>query len=213
MKYLSIDLETTGLDESWCQVLEIAAVLADTNDKTTPVESLPTWTCRLWHKRIQGEPYALWLNAELIKDMDRARKDVEFATAHRYMHPEKVFWTLDEWVKNELGSEYKKIAPAGKNYGTFDSRFLWALPAWCREQLLHRRALDPAAAFILPGDERPPDLKTCIERAGLTDWDESKHHKAVEDARVVVRLLRASDDFLFQRLTKERCGSCELQVT
>lgn len=198
MKYLSIDIETTGLDESWCQVLEVGCVLADTLDTATPVYNLPQWSCRLFHDRVQGEPYALWLNAELIKDMDRARKDMAFADSKNYIRPGLVFHQMAAWLGLGLGSQ--KVAPAGKNYGTFDSRFLWALPSWQRERLLHRRVLDPAQAFTLPEDERPPDLKTCIERAGLTDWDESLHHKAIEDAKVVVRLLRAGDDFLRRRL-------------
>ena len=41
MKYISIDIETTGLDRDLCQVLSIGAVIEDTNN-IKPLEFEPT---------------------------------------------------------------------------------------------------------------------------------------------------------------------------
>lgn len=184
MRYLSIDVETTGLDPSWCQTLEVAAVLADTLDFTTNVEDLPTFKCRFYYDKVVGEPYALHLNAELIRDMD-ARPAI-----HNYLHPDKFWSEFTWWIECQIGLHCKdnKLSLSGKNYGMFDSRFLERLPRWDRRHM-HHRLLDPGQFFFLPEDKVLPDLKTCIERSGLI-YDLKKHHKAVEDARFVVELNR-----------------------
>jgi len=41
-KYVSLDIETTGLNPENCQVLEIGAVI---DDGTTPIEDCPTFQC------------------------------------------------------------------------------------------------------------------------------------------------------------------------
>ena len=40
---------------------------------------------------------------------------------------------------------------------------------------------------MMPGDTEPPNTKTCMERAGLPG---DVAHTAVEDARVVIQLVR-----------------------
>ena len=42
MKYISIDIETTGLDPENCQILSIGAVIEDTLNQL-PFEELPTF--------------------------------------------------------------------------------------------------------------------------------------------------------------------------
>ena len=41
MKYVSIDLECTGLDEESCQIIEIGAVIDDSLYPEIPIKSLP----------------------------------------------------------------------------------------------------------------------------------------------------------------------------
>ncbi len=187
MRYLSIDLETTGLDSSWCQTLEVGCVYADTIDLHTPIEELPSFTCRFEYDRVIGQPFALHLNAQLIKDMERASKDHSFRISKNYMPPEAFWGLFTHWIES-VHKGGKKLSFSGKNYGTFDSHFLMRLPKWDREYF-RARTLDPGQMFLEPDDAELPNLKTCIERAGL-DWDESKHHQAIEDARMVVSLNR-----------------------
>src|SRR5690349_12095405 len=67
MKYVSIDLETTGLDPENCVILELAAIIEDTKTQ------LPREQCPIFHRyvdhgnRLAGEPYALVMNAALMK--------------------------------------------------------------------------------------------------------------------------------------------------
>ena len=66
MKYISIDIETTGLDPENCQVLSIGAVIEDTND-IKPLADLPTFHGVVLPNRIEGDPYAINLNRDLLQ--------------------------------------------------------------------------------------------------------------------------------------------------
>jgi len=82
MKYLSIDTETTGLNSENCQILSIAAVLEDTENTKTPVEDLPHFHYIFRHEFIQGEPYALNMNKELIEVIKNGTDDRLTFKAH-----------------------------------------------------------------------------------------------------------------------------------
>lgn len=182
MKYLSIDLETTGLCAKDCQILEIACVLADTTDFETLPELLPTFHRRVFHKSVKGEPYALGLNIELIKQMPAEKQGI-------YVFPHEIWQELSNWL-NKLGiNSDNKVHIAGKNFAMFDADFLDELPIWSWCWFRHR-TLDPAMLYFDPiKDDKVPDTKECIKRCGL-DWDEKRLHTAVDDARLVIHLLR-----------------------
>jgi hypothetical protein len=69
--YVCIDLETTGLDDANCQILEFGAVI---EDWVTPFEKLKSFRCYIYHDQIVGEPYALAMNAAILKKMAGAEK-------------------------------------------------------------------------------------------------------------------------------------------
>lgn len=176
MPYVSIDIETTGLDPETCQVLEIGAVV---DDWTTPIDNLPwcRWTLNL--RQIVGEPYALALNANLLKQI--ASKPI-FS-----LLPEEVGCDLARWLTSK-NLDPLHVQAAGKNFAGFDLQFLKRLPQFNEYVGFHRRILDPAMLFWRPSeDERLPDSKTCYARAGI---DTHVAHTAVEDAFAVVRLIR-----------------------
>jgi DNA polymerase III epsilon subunit-like protein len=77
------------------------------------------------------------------------------------------------------------INVAGKNFAMFDRQFLLANPHWSIK--FTHRVLDPAILFWKPGDDKLPDMRTCLDRAGFTD---RVTHNAVDDAILVVKLLR-----------------------
>jgi oligoribonuclease len=68
MKYISIDIETTGLDREACQILSIGAVIEDTNNPL-PIEDLPTFHCAIKRSAVHGELYALNMNKDLIESI------------------------------------------------------------------------------------------------------------------------------------------------
>ena len=68
MRYVSIDIETTGLDTQICQVLSIGAVIEDTNN-LLPIDELPSFHAAILTRRIDGEPYAINMNRDLIQSI------------------------------------------------------------------------------------------------------------------------------------------------
>lgn len=66
MKYVSIDVETTGLDTQNDQILSIGAVIEDTNN-IRPIEDLPKIHIIVTRERISsGSIFALNMNRDLI---------------------------------------------------------------------------------------------------------------------------------------------------
>jgi len=64
LPYVSIDIETTGLDSDACQTLEIGAVI---DDWIRPLDQLPVFRRVLAWEEVTGSPYAMSLNAGLLK--------------------------------------------------------------------------------------------------------------------------------------------------
>jgi oligoribonuclease (3'-5' exoribonuclease) len=174
--YVSIDLETTGKDPDFCQILEIGAVI---EDWVSPLNDLPMFRRVFRIERIVGEPFALALNAKLLKEMDANTSEVASACdiALDFLH----------WLESH-GIDPRNVQAAGKNFGTFDLQFLKKNAAFSHYIKFRHRVIDPAMLFWEPSDEGLPDSSTCYERAGM---DKKVAHTALEDALAVVRLIRS----------------------
>jgi DNA polymerase III epsilon subunit-like protein len=68
MKYISIDIETTGLDPKTCQILSIGAVIEDTNT-LIPFDELPKFHGVIKREHVSGSIFALNLNKDLIEEI------------------------------------------------------------------------------------------------------------------------------------------------
>lgn len=188
MYYLSVDTETSGLLEcEGAQVLELGAVL-DNLEKPLPLDDLPTFHCYILHDVIIGQPYALQMNAEILRRI--AVKE----EGYQYLRPEEVGPKLKEWLEEQgLTKKYDHrgeasfVNAAGKNFSDFDKPFLNRLSEFKEHVQFSNRVLDPAIYYALPNDFRLPDLQTCLKRAGI---DGIVTHTAVEDAKQVVQLIR-----------------------
>jgi oligoribonuclease len=66
MLFVSIDIETTGLNPEECEVLSIGAIIEDT-EKILPYEELPKFHVAILHENVKGSLYALNMNKELIE--------------------------------------------------------------------------------------------------------------------------------------------------
>lgn len=195
MKYLSIDIETTGLRREKDQILEVAGILADTSSNEL-VDTLPAFHARLYYDQVVGQPYALQLNSKLLLDMANR------PNCYQWSSPDMLGGLLYEWLERHKAWDSKgKITLAGKNAGTFDLPFLQHLPNWDRYmwERIHHRVIDPAMYYWhQETDEMLPDTKTCITRAGIA-WDHSRLHWAKEDAQLVVELIRRGPIYMHQR--------------
>ena len=83
MKYVSIDLETTGLNPETCQIIEFGAVIDDTANPK-PLNELPTFHLyidHMEHNTIRGEPFALSMHSEIFRRIaERDIKKYNFCT-------------------------------------------------------------------------------------------------------------------------------------
>lgn len=221
MKYIAIDLETTGLDPENCQVLSIGAVIEDTND-IKPLNELPTFHGVIKRRNISGDTYAINLNRDLIQTMNQYmtsyvqedRDLIEATTGMNFYDEAEIVQEFYYWLAqngfvdfNEPGSggyvtsrsgqmvpaitnktKPIHITAAGKNFATFDLKFLERLPRWKQLVRVRQRILDPSILYTnWTEDESLPGLGLCKKRANLP---EEVAHDAVEDSKDVVLLLR-----------------------
>jgi oligoribonuclease (3'-5' exoribonuclease) len=180
-RFLSLDIETTGLDERDCQILEFGAVVGDFSD--TPILELPSFQMRFKWPKLMGDPYALQLNHELIRDMAFNKGEWHLL--------EELAGKFRSWLLSQgylLWANGKKITVTGKNIGSFDRRFLNLVPDWDWNFYSHRY-LDPGSLWFNPArDDELPNTQECAKRAGIVV---GKLHDAVEDSRLVVAMLRS----------------------
>lgn len=195
MIYCSIDIETTGLDPQNSDILQFAAVLDDLCDPK-PIEKLPKFNCIFVKKSYQGSPFALSMHPHIFRMIDSAiKKGLEYCSENeiRYMDINDFPFAFENWLcSNGLRPNDKNgklyVSVAGKNAASFDLPFLKSkIENWGNLQFL-QRVIDPAILYFdLKEDDVLPDMKKCMERAGILG---EVTHNALEDAFVVVKLLR-----------------------
>jgi len=180
IRYASIDVETTGLDPTRCQIVELACVVE--TDWRTPVSQLPTFHRVVEHEEYRGDAYAIALNYRAFRELAAkpALRTLPNVAANHLAA------ALSAFLADHLGPG--PWVAAGKNFGTFDLRFLERLPGWADSVKLRHRVIDPGSLWLDPGkDDYPPDLAACLDRAGATNPDP---HHPVHDARAVIELVR-----------------------
>jgi DNA polymerase III alpha subunit (gram-positive type) len=198
MKYVSIDIETTGLDPETCQIIQIGAVIEDTLVEK-PIDQLPSFQCLVEHSQISGSPFALKMNAGILEklgELERAdRKDrSDLRKRYNIIPPSLVAKSFKMWLASNGFDNFEdlpiSITAAGKNFATFDKLFLQKLPSWGTAISIKQRVIDPAILFMdWQNDQTLPNLKQCMERAGI---DGEVTHDALQDAIDVVRVVRAA---------------------
>ena len=190
MRYVSLDLETSGPDPLRHQTLEMAAVVEDTRrTAAVPLAELPAFRRAVRHPELCGTAGALALNARLLVELSDKTK----ADAPDICRPDELLPQLREFLlANGFRPNQKdcvRVTLAGKNVGTYDLLFLRQLPGWGTLIGAEPAVLDPAAFYLnWHKDSRLPTMLICQARAG----DAAPHvaHEALADALEVVRLLR-----------------------
>ena len=220
MRYASIDIETTGIDNENTQTLSIGIVVEDTvNPK--PVEELPTLEIAIIRERIEGEIFAINMNRQLIADIleykmarsDEERKEIERRTGREYMYEEDVAKRIFQflWDNGALDGKFDPTGMMefvnGKSYPALTSKM---------KPFYFNAAGKNFANFDNKFLERLPRWKQCLKARGRTldpsvlyiDWknddtapglslckqraglSEVVTHNAIEDAMDVVLLFR-----------------------
>lgn len=191
----SIDIETTGLNHENCDILQVAVVLDNLADPH-PIEKLPKFEAYIIQNSYQGDPAALAMHSEIFKKIDMSRKkklDVCPDTGVNYMSLDhlpvalQVFFDANGILPNSKNGKYY-VTAAGKNVASFDLPFLKAKVKDWKNIYWLARTLDPAVLYLdLSKDTMLPDMKSCMERAGIAG---EVSHTALEDAIMVIKLLR-----------------------
>ncbi len=218
MIYVSIDIETSGLNPDMNNVLSIGAIIEDT-DKKLPFDECPKFNAIVLQNNIQGSPRAITMNKEIISLMgeylegkDEVRQQLIQSSGYQFFEEEEVikefYWWLerngyfqsnnsggyvtleDGYLKPIINNGTKPITlnVAGKNFGTFDKLFLQELPWWQKLIRTRQRVLDPAILCV--------DWKEDTSLPSLTQCKERTNvegivtHNALEDAWDVIQVLR-----------------------
>jgi len=218
MIYVSIDIETSGLDHEKHKVLSIGAIIEDTEKKLS-FEECPKFNAIVLQNEIVGSPRAIEMNSQIISYMgrylegnDEVKEDCKKVTMYEYFKEDEVvkefYYFLEEngnfqgnnsggyvqikdgYLRPIINSATKPITinVAGKNFGTFDKLFLQQLPWWQKLIRTRQRVLDPAILCV--------DWKNDTSLPSLTTCKERTNvegivtHNALEDAWDVIQVLR-----------------------
>jgi DNA polymerase III epsilon subunit-like protein len=183
LKYISIDLEMTGLNEDTCDILEFGAV-ADDLREMVPLKNLPVFHCYFVKDNYVGEATALSMHPTIFERIGLRSEGFTYVNAMKFGHMFKQFLS-------DCGYDTKRdkitITVAGENFGACDLQFLKRKTDLGKHVKIRHRIIDPAVLYLEPEDDRLPSLDDCLERAGIFD---GVNHDAVSDAMDVVKVVR-----------------------
>ena len=228
MKYVSIDLETTGLNAEKYQILTFSGILENTEKKLS-LEQCPKINIYILRDEIIGSPFAINMNSRIIASIsryqnlktDEEKDGLRESLGCVFLYPQAVPYYFYVWVlvHQEGRKEYEfhldpknwkdhkmteiqirlisslretagplTINVAGKNFATFDKKFIDQIEKFYHFVRFRQRVLDPSPLFAdWNHDTALPDLTTCKERAGL---DPFVSHDSLDDAWDVIQLFR-----------------------
>lgn len=172
INYICLDTETTGLDPSWCQLLEVGAICSN----GARFRGICTYD------RIVGEPYALQMNAGLL----------QVIAAHRSgggsILPDGTFiGPVDQigQLFNGWRTQIESPTYVGKNLAGFDAPFMKQAGI-----KLPHRVLDVGNLVWMHQKmyDRPiPNLNECKMLMGMSG---EVQHEALADAQDCLDLLK-----------------------
>lgn len=196
--YLSLDIETTGLNSDRHQILEVAGVL---NLNHMDVRSCPNFRFLVKPEGdIIGNPYALVMNQRLLS-MLADGKGIPAAEVGLMIAEVMQVW------KERYGDPDTKFHLLGKNVSGFDYQFVKKqIPGW-PDHLIHYRMLDIGSMYAtMKGIPGQSELDKEVSARLL--FDEGSEHQAYPDACVALELARQKfREWFFEELygTDERC--------
>ena len=114
MRYISIDIETSGLDPEKNCVLSIGAIIEDTTKKL-PYEECPKFNGAILQREIFGSPRAITINKELIGHIgnylegdETKRRDIENISGLKFFEKEEIIPAFFDFLyENCIDEKYE----------------------------------------------------------------------------------------------------------
>jgi DNA polymerase III epsilon subunit-like protein len=189
MKYVSIDIETLGLDPDTCDVIEVGAVI---DDLVTPIDKLEKFKAYICRESYRGQAYAMSMHSKLLKKISSysivnvfdESENAHVTTSDMIASLFKVFLHQHYWKNTTAG---ESIVVAGKNFASFDWRFLRRLPNFSKDIKIKHIVIDPSMFFMTKDMIEPPSTEKCLELMGIK---KEVAHTSIEDALDVIRMVR-----------------------
>lgn len=182
MKYVSVDIETTGLNPNKDQILMVAMLVEDTKLKL-PREELPTFACYVKHERYEGDAFALWMNSWIFEKLAKGNAEYPIYRAD-WTEPWNTWNSRAlDFLRQHFGD--KKVVAAGKNFGKFDLQFF---PSALQNKFSHR-SIDPGSIFV---DWDLDELQSLGDIKKKLNIEKEVSHNAVDDAWDVIQVLRTT---------------------
>lgn len=189
MRYVSIDIETSGLDPTKNSILSFAAIIEDTS-KCLSAQNIPIFNVAIIHENpVLFDLKAAVMNQKLLSAIVTFVDTKKSNPLFSFITEKEVSASFQKFLLINGFSAGESITVAGKNFGSFDRLFLERLPNWTSLIKIHHRYLDPVTLFIdWKNDTIPPSLKECKERSIVANKD--VEHNALDDAWDIILLLR-----------------------
>lgn len=176
--YISVDIETTGLDPDRHQILEIGAV-AWVDDRCISMQ--PTFNRYIRPEGdIVGSPYALAMNMRLLEKL-KSGGGISIQGALK---------SFRDWCSELGASNANKATLVGKNFGSFDLQFLRRHVDW-PSHLFTYRNLEVGSLYATR--EGIPKLEDCIGEEEMRHFGNvfpGEPHEAVYDAAMALEAVR-----------------------
>jgi len=190
MRYLSIDLETCGLNPKTDSILEFGAIFDDL-ENPLPYEECSKYHCYFLPAdglQYHGQPFALSMHPKIFRMI--AERDNDHGNSFKYLSPHKFGYDFKQFLINcGFKAEHDRITinVAGKNFGAFDLQFLNEQTDLSKHVKIRHRIIDPGTLFMDIYDDSVPGTEECLKRAGII---KDVTHTALDDAWDVIQLIR-----------------------
>lgn len=185
-KYISIDIETTALEPDDGVMIEFAAVV---DDNQGTIAEKPCFRRLILPDDgiLRGTAFALAMNAQILYEIDAELKLPERERSGQSCHRTDLANQFKRWLE-EFGVGARPTL-GGKNFATFDSKFLRDRCNFFEAISPHHRVIDPGNLYWRPAEDGMllPDTAKCLARAGIP---KAVKHRALDDAQDVCRLIR-----------------------
>jgi DNA polymerase III epsilon subunit-like protein len=195
MKYVSINIKTTGNDFKNNQIIEFSAIIEDT-EKKLPFDKIPKFTKTVLNPEYKfTQMSALLMNIrifEKIQKLERmTQEQLEDDLSWVNLNELSIYFTVF-LTQNGFNIEKDIITIAGKNVAGFDLQFLKSqCPEMFKSIRVNDRTIDPAILYIDWNiDTSPPSISEMIERAGVSDTANFLQHDSLYDCWCVIESLR-----------------------